>query len=168
MLPTSAGVEPATSWSPVGWRIQMSHQGRRPWGLAWITVQNDFSYFWPTSCPETSYQVWVNLPFCSGKEIQNRFSRWQLWKPSSNSNQNDFGFFFFIYKWLWYFLPSFESTDRSVQAQKFKIDFQDGGSGGQLGLLIRTILAIFDLLVIPILPTKFWVNWPKGVGGVGI
>ena len=28
MLPTSAGVEPATSWSPVGWRIQLSHQGR--------------------------------------------------------------------------------------------------------------------------------------------
>ena len=24
MLPTWAGVEPATSWSPVGWRIQMS------------------------------------------------------------------------------------------------------------------------------------------------
>ena len=28
MLPTSAGVEPATSWSPVGRRIQLSHQGR--------------------------------------------------------------------------------------------------------------------------------------------
>ena len=29
MLPTSAGVEPATSWSPVGRRIQFSHRGRR-------------------------------------------------------------------------------------------------------------------------------------------
>ena len=29
MLPTSAGVEPATSWSPVGRRIQMSHRGRQ-------------------------------------------------------------------------------------------------------------------------------------------
>ena len=28
MLPTSAGVEPATSWSPVGQRIQLSHRGR--------------------------------------------------------------------------------------------------------------------------------------------
>ena len=28
MLPTSAGIEPATSWSPVRWRIQMSHRGR--------------------------------------------------------------------------------------------------------------------------------------------
>ena len=28
MLPTSAGVEPATSWSPVGWCIQLSNPGR--------------------------------------------------------------------------------------------------------------------------------------------
>ena len=28
MLPTSAGVEPATSWSPVGRRIPLSHRGR--------------------------------------------------------------------------------------------------------------------------------------------
>ena len=28
MLPTSAGIEPVTSWSPVGRRIQLSHQGR--------------------------------------------------------------------------------------------------------------------------------------------
>ena len=28
MLPTSAGVEPVTSWSPVGRRIQLSHRGR--------------------------------------------------------------------------------------------------------------------------------------------
>ena len=42
MLPTSAGIEPATSWSPVGRRIQMSHRGRprsvgffRSW-LIWI------------------------------------------------------------------------------------------------------------------------------------
>ena len=29
MLPTSAGVEPATSWSPVGRRIQLSHRCRQ-------------------------------------------------------------------------------------------------------------------------------------------
>ena len=28
MLPTSAGVEPATSWSPVGRHIQLSHRGQ--------------------------------------------------------------------------------------------------------------------------------------------
>ena len=36
MLPTSAGVEPATSWSPVGRRIQLSHRGR----LIWIEMEN--------------------------------------------------------------------------------------------------------------------------------
>ena len=30
MLPTSAGVEPVTSWSPVGRRIQLSHRGWLP------------------------------------------------------------------------------------------------------------------------------------------
>ena len=31
MLPTSAGVEPATSWSPVGRRIQLRHWGQPAW-----------------------------------------------------------------------------------------------------------------------------------------
>ena len=31
---------------------------------------------------------------------------------------------------------------------------------GHLGFLIRTILAIFDVQVIPLLPTKFQINWP--------
>ena len=34
MLPTSAGVEPATSWSPVGRRIQLSHRGGLQWQWA--------------------------------------------------------------------------------------------------------------------------------------
>ena len=33
MLLTSVGAEPATSWSPVGWCIQMSHQGRTDRGM---------------------------------------------------------------------------------------------------------------------------------------
>ena len=33
-------------------------------------------------------------------------------------------------------------------------------SGGHLGFLIGTILAILDLQVIPMLPTNFQVNWP--------
>ena len=35
---------------------------------------------------------------------------------------------------------------------KLKLDFQDGG---HLGFLIGTILAIFDLQVTPMLPTKY-------------
>ena len=33
MLPTSVGVEPETSWSPVGRRIQLSHRGQPDQGL---------------------------------------------------------------------------------------------------------------------------------------
>ena len=56
----------------------------------------------------------INLPFGSGEEAKNRFSRL---RPS------------------WF--------------------------------LIGTILAIFDLQVTPMLSTKYLVNWPRGVGGVG-
>ena len=52
----------------------------------------------------------------------------------------------------------------SVQEKKRKIDFQDGG---HFGFPIRTILAIFDLQVTPMLPTKVRVHWPRGVGEVG-
>ena len=59
---------------------------------------------------------------------------------------------------------SLESTGLSVQEKKRKIDFQDGGHGGHLGFLIGTILAIFDLQVTLIVPSKFGVNWPFGSG----
>ena len=41
-----------------------------------------------------------------------------------------------------------------------KIDFQDGLIGCHLGFPIETILAVFDLQVTLMLPTKFRVNWP--------
>ena len=50
----------------------------------------------------------------------------------------------------------------SVQEKKGKIDFQDGHHGSCLGFPIRMILAIFDLQVTLMLPTKFQVNWPFG------
>ena len=68
---------------------------------------------------------------------------------------------FFIYKSPRCFLASLVSTGISVQEKKRKIDFQDGG---HLGFPIGTILAIFDLQVTPMLPSKFGVNWPFGSG----
>ena len=56
------------------------------------------------------------------------------------------------------FLRSLESNGLSVQEKKLNIDFQDGGHGGHLGFLIRTILATFDLQVTLMLPTKFRVK----------
>ena len=42
MLPTSAGVEPATSWSPVGRRIQLSHRG----GLGFFLAGGGYRGCW--------------------------------------------------------------------------------------------------------------------------
>ena len=63
-------------------------------------------------------------------------------------------------------LPA-KSIGFSAQEKKRKIDFQDGGHGCHLGFPIGTILAIFVLQVTPMLPTKYQVSWPRGVGGVG-
>ena len=106
----------------------------------------------------------VNKPFGSGEEAKNknRFSRWPPWQLSWISDQNDFSYFLSMSPRC--FLPSLESIGLSVQVKKRKIDFQDGG---HLVFPIGTILAIFDLQVTPMLPTKYLVNWPKGVGGVG-
>ena len=51
------------------------------------------------------------------------------------------------------FLPSFKSTGILAQEMKFKINIQKR----------VVILAIFDLQVTLILPTKFQVNWPVGL-----
>ena len=42
--------------------------------------------------------------------------------------------------------------------EEVKIDFQDSRHGGHLGFTIGTILAIFDLPITPVLPTKFQVH----------
>ena len=44
------------------------------------------------------------------------------------------------------------------------MDFQDSRHGGHLGFTIGMTLAIFDLQVTQMLPTKFCVNWPFGLG----
>ena len=106
----------------------------------------------------------VNWPFSSGEEVKNRFSRWLPWRPSWISNQHDFSYFLSIShpnaSWrVW--------GQLAFNQEKQKIDFQDGGHGGHLVFPIGTILAIFDRQVTPMLPTKYRVNWPRGVGGVG-
>ena len=69
---------------------------------------------------------------------------------------------FLMYKSPRCFLASLESIGLSVQEKKRKIDFQDGGHGGDLGFPIATILATFDLQIIPMIPSKFGVSWPFG------
>ena len=87
-----------------------------------------------------------------------------------HSDRHDFSyvffffFFFFDYKSPRCFLLSLESSGLSVQEKKRKIDFQDGG---HLGFSIGTVLATFGLQVTLMLPTKYRVSWPRGVGVVG-
>ena len=75
-------------------------------------------------------------------------------------------FLFLICKLPRYFLLNFASIVLSVK-EKFKIDFQENHHGGHLGFLIGPILAIFDLHVTMILPTKFRVSWPLVSGDEG-
>ena len=79
----------------------------------------------------------VNWPFGS-EEVKNRFSRWP-WQPSWTSHQNGFSYFDLLVTLM---LPI-----------KFQDDFQDGGNGSHLGFPIGTILAIFYLQGILMLPT---------------
>ena len=51
----------------------------------------------------------VSWPFCSGEEVQNRFSIWRQCRPSWISNLMILAFF--DHKSPWYFLPSFESNE---------------------------------------------------------
>ena len=100
----------------------------------------------------------VNWLLGLGEETKNRFSRWpplDLWLA--------WFYLFLIYKSPQCFLPSLEPTGLSIQ-EKRKIDFQDGCHGGHLGFPIGMILAIFDLQVTLMLPTKFGVNWLLGLG----
>ena len=105
----------------------------RPWLPSWNADRNDFSYFDLQVTPMLPTKFRVNWHLGLGEKAKNRFSRF-----------ND--------------LPSFDSTGLSVQEKKQKIDFQNGGIGCHLGFPIGIILAIFDLQVTLMLPTKFRVN----------
>ena len=61
----------------------------------------------------------------------------------------------------------FQCFELVGQEKRLEIDFQDGNHDGHLGFSIRSILAIFDQEVIPILPIKFQVNRSFHSGGEG-
>ena len=63
-----------------------------PWRPSWISDRSDFSDFWSTSHPDTSYQVSSQLAFWfrrrsekkkkKKKNERKRLSRWLPWRPS--------------------------------------------------------------------------------------
>ena len=101
-----------------------------------------------------SYQVSSQLAFWFRKRSEYIFLRWL---PFWISDWKDFAIFALqVIPML--LLPSFEPTDLLGQEKKRNID------GSHLGFPIRMILAIFDLQVTQMLPTKFRVNWLFGSG----
>ena len=126
------------------WKTDLQDGCLGGWGLSWISDHNDF-IFLSTSHSDASDQVIWH--FGSGEEAKKRFSRWLPWWPSWNSNWKDFSYFW--------------STSHMMNPTKFQVNrpFDSGeANGGHLGFPIGTILAIFDLQVTPLLPTKLQVN----------
>ena len=104
----------------------------------------------------------VNWPFGSGEEAKNRFTRWPPWWPSWIADRNNFSYF-----WS----TSHPDANYQISSQlafwfrrRSEKRFSRWSPCGHLGFPIGTILAIFDLQVTPMLPTKFRVNWPFGSG----
>ena len=56
------------------------------------------------------------------------------------------------------------SSGEEAKKKKKKKKIKNGCHGDHLGFLIRTILAIFDVQVTPMLPTMIQVNWPFSSG----
>ena len=118
---------------------------------SWISNRNDFTYFLSTIVTHMlPIKFQVNWPFFS-EEAKNRFSRWQPQLLSWISDQNDFNYFL---------SPSRPPTKFQVSCpfcsgEETKNRFQDSDHGGHLGFLIGKILAIFDLQVTLMLPTRF-------------
>ena len=78
-----------------------------------------------------------------------------------NFGLEGFGLFLIQFKPTRRFLQSFKLIGLLVQKQN--IDFKNGSHGGHPRFTIGTIkiiLAIFDLQVTLMLPTKFQVSWP--------
>ena len=191
MLPTSAGVEPATSWSPVGQRIQLSHRGQQDqceiwWQMAkWFLKNHAFIHV--NSSVAGKYNKHKQDGSHLGFPIRMILATVDLQVTSilpmnfesialsvqENKFKTDFqdgrnlGFpiamiwAIFIYKWPRCFLPSIESIGLSVQKKKGKIDFQDGR---HLGFPTGMILAIFISTSHPDASYQFQINWPFGLG----
>ena len=77
------------NWSFYSGEVQNRFSRWRLWWPYWISDQNNFSYFWSTSHPDTSYQVSNGLAFWFRRRSSKQISRWQPWQPFRISTRND-------------------------------------------------------------------------------
>ena len=101
----------------------------------------------------------VNWPFGSGEEAKNRFSRWLLWRPSWISDRINFSYF-----WSTSHPGASYQVTLRFRRRSEKWIFKMAATAVIFDFWSERFLAIFDLQVIPILPTKFQVNWPFDSG----
>ena len=98
--------------------------------------------------PMPPTKFWLNLTYHSGADEVWRFSRWPPWGPSQILDQNDFSN-----------SESLCHTNAShqvwVQSEMSFEEFQDGHCHRQLWCLNGMNLAVLNLQVSPMPPTKF-------------
>ena len=116
-----------------------------PWGPSWLSDQIDLSN------PESDV-FW-------------RISRWPSWWPAWMSEWNELQFWISMSPQC--LPPSFSLIRLTVQEQMSFQDFQAGHHGGHLGSWNWTNLAILNLHVTPMPPTKFGLN-PTYRSGVDV
>ena len=124
-----------------------------PWLPSWSSDRNNFSYLWFASRCDTSYLVSSIAQGCrKSSHLSNLLTphygrrmthdaRWH-WPTTIAHIEN------FVLRWA---KIKCRNNWPSVQAKKLKIDFQDGHRWFSIG----TIVASFDLQIIPILLNKF-------------
>ena len=89
----------------------------QPWQsyAAWISDQNNFTYFWSTIHPDASYQVLSQLDLqYKIKKLKTDFQYGGFGNNLGFSNQNNFRYFKFDLKSSRYYLSSFASIGLSV------------------------------------------------------
>ena len=126
-----------------------------PWWPSWISEWNDFSNSESLCHCDASHQVLAQSDL--------RFGRCHLKWPSLISERKDFS----NSESLCHCDASHQVSaqlDRVWEEMSFE-EFQDGRHGSQLGYRNEMILAILNLHVATMPPTKFQLNPPYGSGG---
>ena len=146
MLPTSAGVEPATSWSPVGWRIQLSHRG---WHLNLVNCNLIIIAYYGLHSLLVLYKF-PTLNFCYGNQ-----TKWPLVIKQTNWVDNHQMSITAKYD-LQHFMYYGENTIKPFSNSKFMGPFSCHSN--QMKRQINIILAIFKSPYPSNIPTLLGTN----------